>query len=103
MPNKTNVEAAAVYGEQEDEVQLAQCGDQVRIRLKGIEEDDILPGFVLCSPKRLVHTVAEFEAQIRILELKSILTAGNIRSPSTQASKGNKPQEQEPPYTRQEG
>ncbi|RKL34271.1 Eukaryotic peptide chain release factor GTP-binding subunit [Fusarium proliferatum] len=76
MPNKTNVEAAAVYGEQEDEVQLAQCGDQVRIRLKGIEEDDILPGFVLCSPKRLVHTVAEFEAQIRILELKSILTAG---------------------------
>ncbi|KAM5375712.1 hypothetical protein ACJZ2D_005895 [Fusarium nematophilum] len=76
MPNKQNVEAAAVYGEQEEEVQLAQCGDQVRIRLKGIEEDDILPGFVLCSPKRLVHTVAEFEAQIRILELKSILTAG---------------------------
>jgi peptide chain release factor subunit 3 len=76
MPNKTSVEAAAVYGEQEEEVQLAQCGDQVRIRLKGIEEDDILPGFVLCSPKRLVHTVAEFEAQIRILELKSILTAG---------------------------
>ncbi|RGP69869.1 putative sup35-eukaryotic peptide chain release factor gtp-binding subunit [Fusarium sporotrichioides] len=76
MPNKQNVEAAAVYGEQEDEVNLAQCGDQVRIRLKGIEEDDILPGFVLCSPKRLVHTVTEFEAQIRILELKSILTAG---------------------------
>ncbi|KAG5664781.1 hypothetical protein KAF25_008515 [Fusarium avenaceum] len=76
MPNKQTVEAAAVYGEQEDEVQLAQCGDQVRIRLKGIEEDDIMPGFVLCSPKRLVHTVAEFEAQIRILELKSILTAG---------------------------
>jgi peptide chain release factor subunit 3 len=76
MPNKQSVEAAAVYGEQEDEVQLAQCGDQVRIRLKGIEEDDILPGFVLCSPKRLVHTVTEFEAQIRILELKSILTAG---------------------------
>ncbi|KAF4967276.1 hypothetical protein FZEAL_10552 [Fusarium zealandicum] len=76
MPNKQTVEAAAVYGEQEEEVQLAQCGDQVRIRLKGIEEDDIMPGFVLCSPKRLVHTVAEFEAQIRILELKSILTAG---------------------------
>ncbi|KAK7419954.1 translation termination factor GTPase eRF3 [Neonectria magnoliae] len=76
MPNKQSVEAAAVYGEQEEEVQMAQCGDQVRIRLKGIEEEDILPGFVLCSPKRLVHTVAEFEAQIRILELKSILTAG---------------------------
>ncbi|KAI5464767.1 P-loop containing nucleoside triphosphate hydrolase protein [Mariannaea sp. PMI_226] len=76
MPNKTSVEAAAVYGEQEEEVSVAQCGDQVRMRLKGIEEEDIFPGFVLCSPKRLVHTVTEFEAQIRILELKSILTAG---------------------------
>ena len=76
MPNKQTVEAAAVYGEQEEEVQVAQCGDQVRLRLKGIEEEDILPGFVLCSPKRLVHCVTEFEAQIRILDLKSILTAG---------------------------
>lgn len=76
MPNKQNVEAAAVYGEQEDEIQVAQCGDQVRLRLKGIEEEDILPGFVLCSTKRLVHCVNEFEAQIRILDLKSILSAG---------------------------
>ncbi|PHH66554.1 hypothetical protein CDD81_7029 [Ophiocordyceps australis] len=76
MPRKQAVEAAAIYGEQEEEVPIVQCGDQVRMRLKGIEEEDILPGFVLCSPKRLVHCVAEFEAQIRILELKSILTSG---------------------------
>jgi peptide chain release factor subunit 3 len=76
MPRKDKVEVSAVYGEQEDEIQIAQCGDQVRMRLKGIEEEDILPGFVLCSPKRLVHCVATFEAQIRILELKSILTTG---------------------------
>ncbi|KAI1502140.1 P-loop containing nucleoside triphosphate hydrolase protein [Biscogniauxia marginata] len=76
MPNKEKVEIAALYGESEDEVAIAQCGDQVRMRLRGIEEDDILPGFVLCSPKRLVHNVAAFEAQIRILELKNILTAG---------------------------
>ncbi|PHH85812.1 hypothetical protein CDD83_11137 [Cordyceps sp. RAO-2017] len=76
MPRKQAVEAAALYGEQEEEVPILQCGDQVRLRLKGIEEEDILPGFVLCSPKRLVHCVAEFEAQIRILELKSILSSG---------------------------
>lgn len=76
MPRKQNLEVSAVYGEQEDEIGIAQCGDQVRLRLKGIEEEDILPGFVLCSPKRLVHCVAQFEAQIRILELKSILTTG---------------------------
>ncbi|KAI1827343.1 hypothetical protein F4861DRAFT_529362 [Xylaria intraflava] len=76
MPNKEKVEIAALYGETEDEIQLAQCGDQVRIRLRGIEEDDISPGFVLCSPKRLVNNVKAFEAQIRILELKTILSAG---------------------------
>lgn len=76
MPNKEKVEITALYGEQEDEVTLAQCGDQVRMRLRGIEEEDILPGFVLCSPKRLVHNVKAFEAQIKILELKSILSAG---------------------------
>ncbi|KAI8948974.1 hypothetical protein F4801DRAFT_554849 [Xylaria longipes] len=76
MPNKEKIEIAALYGETEDEIQIAQCGDQVRMRLRGIEEDDISPGFVLCSPKRLVHNVRAFEAQIRILELKSILTAG---------------------------
>ncbi|KAK0628893.1 P-loop containing nucleoside triphosphate hydrolase protein [Bombardia bombarda] len=76
MPNKQNVEVAAVYGETEDEMTIAQCGDQIRMRLRGIEEEDIMPGFVLCSPKRLVHTVSQFEAQIRILDLKSILTAG---------------------------
>jgi len=74
--HRDKVEVAALYGETEDEVNAAQCGDQVRIRLRGIEEEDILPGFVLCSPKRLVHCVQAFEAQIRVLELKSILSAG---------------------------
>lgn len=76
MPNRDKVEAAAVYGETEDEVNVAQCGDQVRLRLRGIEEEDILPGFVLCSPKRPVHCVSAFEAQIRVLDLKNILSAG---------------------------
>jgi peptide chain release factor subunit 3 len=76
MPNRDKVDVAAVYGETEDEVAVAQCGDQSRLRLRGIEEEDILPGFVLCSPKRLVHCVTAFEAQIRVLELKNILSAG---------------------------
>ncbi|KAI0129430.1 P-loop containing nucleoside triphosphate hydrolase protein [Xylariales sp. AK1849] len=76
MPNRDRTEIAAIYGETEEEVPHAQCGDQVRMRLRGIEEEDIFPGFVLCSPKRPCHNVSIFEAQIRILELKSILTAG---------------------------
>lgn len=76
MPSRQKMEVAALYGETEDEIPTATCGDQVRMRLRGIEEEDLLPGFVMCSPKRPVHCVSAFEAKIRILDLKSILTAG---------------------------
>lgn len=76
MPNRDNISISALYGETEDEIQNAQCGDQVRLRIRGVEEEDIQPGFVLCSPKRPVHCVAAFEAQIHLLEIKSILGAG---------------------------
>ncbi|KAF2197998.1 hypothetical protein GQ43DRAFT_443738 [Delitschia confertaspora ATCC 74209] len=76
MPNREPVSISALYGEQEDEIPGATCGDQVRIRIRGVEEEDILPGFVLCSAKRPVHCVSAFEAQIVLLELKSILSAG---------------------------
>lgn len=76
MPNRDEITISALYGETEDEIPQGQCGDQVRIRIRGAEEEDIFPGFVLCSPKRLVHCVTSFEAQIMLLELKSILSAG---------------------------
>lgn len=76
MPNRETISISALYGEQEDEIPGATCGDQVRVRIRGIEEEDILPGFVLCHPKRPVHCVSTFEAQIVLLDIKSILTAG---------------------------
>ncbi|OJJ50190.1 hypothetical protein ASPZODRAFT_1124519 [Penicilliopsis zonata CBS 506.65] len=76
MPNRVKVDISALYGETEDEIPTGTCGEQIRARLRGIEEEDILPGFVLCSPKRPVHCVSAFEAKIRILELKNILSAG---------------------------
>jgi len=76
MPNKDSISISALYGETEDEIPAATCGDQVRIRVRGVEEEDIFPGFVLCSPRRPVHCVSAFEAQIVLLDLKSILSAG---------------------------
>ncbi|KAM5443790.1 translation termination factor GTPase eRF3 [Microsporum ferrugineum] len=76
MPNRQEITVTSLYGETEDEIPTATCGDQIRARLRGVEEEDILPGFVMCSPKRPVHCVSAFEAKIRILDLKSILTAG---------------------------
>jgi peptide chain release factor subunit 3 len=76
MPNREKITIAALYGETEDEVSAATCGEQVRIRIRGVEEEDISPGFVLCSLNRPVHCVSAFEAQIVLLELRSILSAG---------------------------
>jgi len=76
MPNRENISISALYGETEEEIPYATCGDQIRLRIRGVEEEDIMPGFVLCSPKRLVHCVSAFEAQINIVDLRSILSAG---------------------------
>lgn len=76
MPSREKTQLSALYGETEDEIEAAACGEQVRVKLRNIEEEDILQGFVLCSPKRPVHCVNSFEAQLVLLDLKSILTAG---------------------------
>lgn len=47
MPNRETISISALYGETEDEIAAATCGEQVRIRIRGVEEEDILPGFVL--------------------------------------------------------
>ena len=76
MPNKDSVEAAAIYNELEEEVNTAISGDNVRIRLRGVDDEDITPGFVLTSANRPVHAVRQFEAQLAILDHKNIICAG---------------------------
>jgi peptide chain release factor subunit 3 len=76
MPNKNAVEVTAIYSELEEEVPSALAGDNVRIRLRGVEEEDIAVGFVLCDVKRPVHAVTQFQAQLAILDHKNIICAG---------------------------
>jgi len=76
MPNHVTVEAIAIYNELEDEVPSAFSGDNIRIRLRGVDDEDISPGFVLTSPGKPVHAVRQFIAQLAILEHKSIICAG---------------------------
>ncbi|TFY77994.1 hypothetical protein EWM64_g6019 [Hericium alpestre] len=76
MPNRVSVEVAAMYNEMEDEVNMAVSGDNVRIRLRGVDDEDLSPGFVLTSPAKPVHAVRQFEAQLAILEHKNIICAG---------------------------
>ncbi len=76
MANREEVEVSAIYNEMEDEVNAAMGGDNVRIRLRGVDDEDINPGFVLTSPSAPVHSVRQFEAQLAILDHKNIICAG---------------------------
>lgn len=44
--------------------------------VQGIEEDDVSPGFVLCDSQNPITTGRKFDAQVVILEHKSIICAG---------------------------
>ena len=78
MPNNVQVKVAALF---RDEVETSKIlpGENVRLRLTGIEEDQLQSGFVLCAPNHPVHVTQEIECQLAILELlehKTIFTAG---------------------------
>lgn len=76
MPNRDSVEVTALYNEIDEEVNMAVSGDNVKIRLRGVDDEDISPGFVLTSPTKPVRAVRQFEAQLAILEHKNIICAG---------------------------
>ncbi|KAI9377425.1 hypothetical protein POPTR_019G062500v4 [Populus trichocarpa] len=77
MPNKTQVKVLAVFCD-ENKVRRAGPGENVRVKLSGIDDEDILSGFVLSSVARPIFAVTEFDAQLQILELldNAIFTAG---------------------------
>lgn len=39
-------------------------GENLKLRLKGIEEEEILPGFILCNADNLCHSGRTFDAQV---------------------------------------
>ncbi|KAG8558284.1 hypothetical protein GDO81_016937 [Engystomops pustulosus] len=64
MPNKHTVEVLGLLSD-EVETELVAPGENLKIRLKGIEEEEILPGFILCDPNNLCHSGRTFDAQVQ--------------------------------------
>lgn len=75
MPNRTPVIVDQLWSDDE-EVTSVSPGENVKIKLKGIEEEDVSPGFVLCDSMTPIRTGRIFDAQLVILEHKSIICAG---------------------------
>ncbi|XP_071493313.1 eukaryotic peptide chain release factor GTP-binding subunit ERF3A-like [Diadema antillarum] len=75
MPNKTSVEILQIISD-EEETNFAGTGENVKIKVRGVEEEDVSQGFVLCDPSDVCHTSKIFDAQIAIVEHKSIICPG---------------------------
>ncbi|CAF4072081.1 unnamed protein product [Rotaria sordida] len=76
MPNRTRVEVTNIYYE-DIETDSCVCGENVRLKLKNIEEEEISSGFVLCDTEQEPCGVGRvFDAQIAIIEHKSIICPG---------------------------
>ncbi|KAG2456036.1 ERF3A factor, partial [Polypterus senegalus] len=65
MPNKHNVEVLSLLSD-DVETEYAGPGENLKLRLKGIEEEEILPGFILCNAENLCHSGRTFDAQALI-------------------------------------
>jgi peptide chain release factor subunit 3 len=78
MPGKTTVEVVTIANDLRA-LNFAKPGENVRIGVKGVDEEHVHRGFVLCSAESPVHVVTEFVAQVVLLDLpphKSVFCAG---------------------------
>uniref|UniRef100_A0A2A4K585 Uncharacterized protein n=1 Tax=Heliothis virescens TaxID=7102 RepID=A0A2A4K585_HELVI len=75
MPNKVQVIVDQMWSD-DQEVTTVAPGENVKIKVKGIEEEEISTGFVLCDINNPVPIVKVFDAQVVVLEHKSIICAG---------------------------
>jgi peptide chain release factor subunit 3 len=75
MPPRLVVHVTSITMDAE-EVPLAEPGDNVKLLVKGVEEDDIHSGQVLCAENDPVEATTTFDGQVMLVEHKSILTAG---------------------------
>jgi len=75
MPNRMEVKVDQLWSD-DIEVTGVESGENIKAKLKGIEETDVTPGFVLCCPTDPIKTGRVFDAQVVMLDVKSIICAG---------------------------
>ena len=74
MPSKAKVVVDWLFNAEEDGVPYALPGENVRIRCKGIDnENEVNRGNILCSSEQLCYIFNVFEAEILVLELPNNL------------------------------
>jgi peptide chain release factor subunit 3 len=74
-PNRTEVKVDQLWSD-DIEVTKVVSGENIKVKVKGVEEADITPGFVLCDPTNPIKSCRTFDAQVVVLDYTSIICAG---------------------------
>lgn len=70
MPFKKEFQISHIFNTEDQRVKYAKPGENVRLKVKNIEEVDIKRGYMIClNDNSLCPVCFEFEAKITILEL----------------------------------
>lgn len=68
-----------IYDSKDKQIFYAYAGENIKIRVKGIEDTEIKRGSIVCNTDDFCQATNEFQAEITIMELpegKPILTEG---------------------------
>jgi len=74
-PNRTEVKVDQLWSD-DIEVTKVTGGENIKVKVKGIEEDAVTKGFVLCDPNNPIKSCKTFDAQVVVLDYASIICAG---------------------------
>lgn len=79
MPYRKIMDITHIYNGEDNRVMYAKPGENIKIKVKGIEETDIIRGMVLVNPQNQCYVCNDIEVKLQILELpenKTIFSAG---------------------------
>lgn len=76
LPSNTPMTIAQIVVD-DCELDTAVAGDNVQIRVRGVEEEMLRAGSIICNPsQRLCPVTDRFEVKLNVLNCKNILSAG---------------------------
>ena len=78
VPTMNTIQCTGISIDEVD-VDVAKTGENVLVKLKGIEEEDVMSGYVLSYPDHPCRSAVAFDCQVQIMELlehKPVLAAG---------------------------
>ena len=71
MPLQKPITISRVLDVDDNEMAYAGVGDNVTLQIKGIEEEEIRRGYVICGLQFWTNVCEEFEADVQVFELPS--------------------------------